>query len=222
MDILPGALEAGHRVLLFSQFTSMLSIIKQRLTEAGIKWLYLDGQTPAEERIALVKQFNAGAEAGEDAADVFLISLKAGGSGLNLTGADMVIHYDPWWNPAVEDQATDRVHRSRSDALGAGAPAHHQGHRRTGRARDVAAQARALFDQVITLGRHDTHPAHRTGDIGAVPAVSRRTGDARACSKYPADAISRSRDISCRGRFRRAAGRIAAGLPLSAGPVSLG
>ena len=159
MDILPGALEAGHRVLLFSQFTSMLSIIKQRLTEAGIKWLYLDGQTPAEERIALVKQFNAGAEAGEDAADVFLISLKAGGSGLNLTGADMVIHYDPWWNPAVEDQATDRVHRigqTRSvqvlrlitkDTVEQGVL-------------EMSQRKRALFDQVITSG--DTIPTQLT------------------------------------------------------------
>ena len=136
-----------------------MSIIKQRLTEAGIKWLYLDGQTPAEERIALVKQFNAGAEAGEDAADVFLISLKAGGSGLNLTGADMVIHYDPWWNPAVEDQATDRVHRigqTRSvqvlrlitkDTVEQGVL-------------EMSQRKRALFDQVITSG--DTIPTQLT------------------------------------------------------------
>jgi len=104
-ELLDDGLEGGHRVLLFSQFTSMLAIIRKMLEEKGIEFLYLDGKTPIEERGRLVKSFNEGT------GKVFLISLKAGGTGLNLTGADMVVHYDPWWNPAVEDQATDRAHR---------------------------------------------------------------------------------------------------------------
>ena len=105
LDILPGALEAGHRALIFSQFTRMLKILKRRLEAVGIQCLYLDGETPPRRRMELVEQFNGGE------GQVFLISLKAGGSGLNLVGADTVIHFDPWWNPAAEDQATDRAHR---------------------------------------------------------------------------------------------------------------
>ena len=105
LDILPGALEAGHRALLFSQFTRMLRILQRRLEAAGISCMYLDGDTPPKRRIEMVEEFNSGK------GQVFLISLKAGGSGLNLTGADTVIHFDPWWNPAAEDQATDRAHR---------------------------------------------------------------------------------------------------------------
>jgi len=105
LDILPGALEAGHRALIFSQFTRMLRIVQRRLEAAGIECLYLDGETPPKRRMELVDQFNGGT------GQVFLISLKAGGSGLNLVGADTVIHFDPWWNPAAEDQATDRAHR---------------------------------------------------------------------------------------------------------------
>ncbi len=105
MDLLPSALASGRRVLLFSQFTSMLKIIRRRLEAENIPYLYLDGGTPAHERLALCDRFNAGGE------NVFLISLKAGGTGLNLTGADMVIHYDPWWNPTAEEQAIDRAHR---------------------------------------------------------------------------------------------------------------
>lgn len=105
MDILPGMLENGHRILIFSQFTSMLSIISKRLEESDIRYYYLDGNTKPEERIDMVNTFNEGER------QVFLISLKAGGTGLNLTGADTVIHFDPWWNPAVEDQATDRAYR---------------------------------------------------------------------------------------------------------------
>ena len=104
-EILQDAIGGGHRILLFSQFTSMLSIIKDMLEESDIQYMYLDGSTDIKERGKLVKDFNKGV------GDVFLISLKAGGTGLNLTGADMVIHFDPWWNPAVEDQATDRAHR---------------------------------------------------------------------------------------------------------------
>ena len=104
-DLLPGALVSGHRALLFSQFTAMLRIIRRALEAQNIRCLYLDGDTPADRRLELTERFNAGE------GDVFLISLKAGGTGLNLTGADLVIHYDPWWNPAAEDQATDRAHR---------------------------------------------------------------------------------------------------------------
>lgn len=95
----------GHRVLVFSQFTSMLEILKEALTEAEFSCFYLNGATKPAERQAYVKRFNAGE------GDLFLISLKAGGTGLNLTGADTVIHFDPWWNPAVEEQASDRAHR---------------------------------------------------------------------------------------------------------------
>ena len=104
-EIIPDALAGGHRILLFSQFTSMLKIIQQRIEKLKIPYFYLDGSTAALERNLLVKRFNEGE------GKIFLISLKAGGTGLNLTGADMVIHYDPWWNPAVEEQASDRAYR---------------------------------------------------------------------------------------------------------------
>ena len=105
MDILPEAVAMKKRILLFSQFTSMLRLLRARLEEEGYRTLYLDGDTPAAERLDLTERFNAGE------GSVFLISLKAGGTGLNLTGADMVIHYDPWWNPTAEEQATGRAHR---------------------------------------------------------------------------------------------------------------
>jgi len=105
MDVLPGALSAGRRALVFSQFTSMLHLIEKRLKAEGIPYLYLDGETPPAQRLELTRRFNEGET------DVFLISLKAGGTGLNLTGADLVIHYDPWWNPTAEEQATGRAHR---------------------------------------------------------------------------------------------------------------
>lgn len=92
-------------MLLFSQFTSMLEILRQRLEEEKIPYFVITGATPKEKRLAMVKEFNEGET------PVFLISLKAGGVGLNLTGADMVIHYDPWWNLAAQNQATDRAHR---------------------------------------------------------------------------------------------------------------
>ena len=104
-EVLTDAVDSGRRVLLFSQFTGMLALIRQQLTKDGLSYHYLDGATKAEERMRLVHDFNNGSK------QIFLISLKAGGTGLNLTGADMVIHYDPWWNPAVEDQATDRAYR---------------------------------------------------------------------------------------------------------------
>ncbi|TGE33508.1 DEAD/DEAH box helicase [Desulfosporosinus sp. Sb-LF] len=104
-ELLADALGSGHRILIFSQFTTMLDIIQSHLASEGIEHFYLSGSTKAAERVKMANSFNSGQ------GKVFLISLKAGGTGLNLTGADMVIHYDPWWNPAVEDQATDRAHR---------------------------------------------------------------------------------------------------------------
>ena len=107
LEILPEAIAKGRRVLLFSAFTSMLKILRRELENSGYGCMYLDGDTPAPRRVEMCEQFNAGSEG----AQIFLISLKAGGTGLNLTGADMVIHYDPWWNPAAEEQATDRAYR---------------------------------------------------------------------------------------------------------------
>ncbi len=105
LEILDDALANGHRVLIFSQFTSMLKIIQDELIKRKMEYFYLDGSTSAAMRLDYVKRYNGGEKS------IFLISLKAGGTGLNLTGADTVIHYDPWWNPAVEDQATDRAYR---------------------------------------------------------------------------------------------------------------
>ncbi|MDR0362712.1 MAG: DEAD/DEAH box helicase [Planctomycetota bacterium] len=98
-------LENDHKALVFSQFVSHLAIIRRRLDARGVRYQYLDGSTPAKRRKEAVSAFQNGD------GDVFLISLKAGGLGLNLTAADYVIHMDPWWNPAVEDQASDRAHR---------------------------------------------------------------------------------------------------------------
>ncbi|MEM9235568.1 MAG: DEAD/DEAH box helicase [Verrucomicrobiota bacterium] len=106
-ELLPTLLEEGRRILLFSQFTSMLRLIERQLEKAGISWLKLTGQS--RNRGELVERFQSGE------VPVFLISLKAGGTGLNLTAADTVIHYDPWWNPAAENQATDRAHRIGQD-----------------------------------------------------------------------------------------------------------
>jgi superfamily II DNA or RNA helicase len=103
-EILQEALDGGHRTLVFSQFTSMLDLIGKALDEDGIRFVRLDGST--KDRQSVVRSFQEGGDV-----PVFLISLKAGGVGLNLTAADTVIHFDPWWNPAVEDQATDRTHR---------------------------------------------------------------------------------------------------------------
>jgi SNF2 family DNA or RNA helicase len=103
-ELLEEVVDGGHRALVFSQFVSMLALLKEKLDGEGVKYCYLDGSTT--DRGAVVERFQNDA-----AIPVFLISLKAGGSGLNLTGADTVIHFDPWWNPAVEAQATDRAHR---------------------------------------------------------------------------------------------------------------
>lgn len=104
-ELLEESMQEGRRVLIFSQFTKMLTLIGRELAKQGWPYFYLDGQTPSEERVELCNRFNAGER------NLFLISLKAGGTGLNLTGADTVILYDVWWNPAVEEQAADRAHR---------------------------------------------------------------------------------------------------------------
>ncbi|WP_179295549.1 DEAD/DEAH box helicase [Bacillus sp. FJAT-45350] len=105
LEFLQDCHENKRRVLVFSQFTSMLEIIRDILAEKGMECFYLDGNTPVKDRLNMVDDFNEGTET------VFLISLKAGGTGLNLTGADTVVLYDLWWNPAVEQQAADRAHR---------------------------------------------------------------------------------------------------------------
>ena len=105
MQLIENAIEGEHKVLLFSQFTSMLELLEKDLKERQIRYYKITGETSKEKRLELVQQFNA------DDVPVFLISLKAGGTGLNLTGADIVIHYDPWWNVAAQNQATDRAHR---------------------------------------------------------------------------------------------------------------
>lgn len=105
LEIVEECLSSGKRLLIFSQFTEMLGLIGKELGYRGVPFFYLDGQTPSPERVDLCTKFNDGER------DVFLISLKAGGTGLNLTGADTVILYDLWWNPAVEQQAADRAHR---------------------------------------------------------------------------------------------------------------
>lgn len=106
MEIVQEATEGGHKILLFSGYTSMFGIIEKELKERNINYFKLTGSTKVEERMKLVDEFNENPEV-----KVFLISLKAGGTGLNLTGADMVIHYDPWWNISTENQATDRAYR---------------------------------------------------------------------------------------------------------------
>jgi SNF2 family DNA or RNA helicase len=103
-ELLEEVIDGGHRLLVFSQFVGMLTLLKEKLTQEKIDFCYLDGSTT--DRAAVVERFQS-----NGGIPVFLISLKAGGVGLNLTGADTVIHFDPWWNPAVEDQATDRAHR---------------------------------------------------------------------------------------------------------------
>lgn len=107
MEMLPALVEEGRRVLVFSQFTSMLALIEAELAARSLPYALLTGDTT--DRTGPVRRFQAGE------VPLFLVSLKAGGVGLNLTAADTVIHYDPWWNPAVEDQATDRAHRIGQD-----------------------------------------------------------------------------------------------------------
>ena len=106
MEIIEDATNGGHKILLFSGYTSMFPILEKELNNRKIKYFKLTGATKVDERIQLVDEFNE-----NQSIKVFLISLKAGGTGLNLTGADMVVHYDPWWNLSTENQATDRAYR---------------------------------------------------------------------------------------------------------------
>ena len=106
LDIIEGAIAANHKILLFSGFTSMFDILTPELEKRGIEYSILTGQTKVDTRIEMVDEFNK-----DENIKVFLISLKAGGTGLNLTGADMVIHFDPWWNLSAQNQATDRAYR---------------------------------------------------------------------------------------------------------------
>ncbi len=105
LELIAQAIDGGHKVLLFSQFTSLLDILGDALNAQGVAFYELRGSTPKEQRTAMVEAFN------KDDTPLFLISLKAGGTGLNLTGADVVIHFDPWWNISAQNQATDRAHR---------------------------------------------------------------------------------------------------------------
>lgn len=105
MQIVNDSIQGGHKILIFSQFTSMLSIISKQLIKQNIDYYELTGSTKSDKRIELIDKFNS------DKTPIFLISLKAGGTGLNLTGADIVIHFDPWWNNSAQNQATDRAHR---------------------------------------------------------------------------------------------------------------
>jgi SNF2 family DNA or RNA helicase len=108
-DVVQNAISSGHRILVFSQFTSMLNILADSLKKSKIDYFMLTGSTANKDRLNMANNFNDGEK------EVFLISLKAGGTGLNLTGADVVIHFDQWWNPAVEEQATDRAYRIGQD-----------------------------------------------------------------------------------------------------------
>ena len=104
-EVVEELIENGHKALVFSQFVGHLRLIENYVKNKGISYQYLDGQTPLKKRQEYIDAFQSGE------GSLFLISLKAGGTGLNLTAADYVIHMDPWWNPAVEDQASDRAHR---------------------------------------------------------------------------------------------------------------
>ena len=106
LDLVTDAIEAGHKILLFSSYTSMFDIIEKQFKSLGIEYFKLVGNTPVDQRVKMVEDFNE-----KEDVKVFLISLKAGGTGLNLTSADVVIHYDPWWNVSSENQATDRAYR---------------------------------------------------------------------------------------------------------------
>ena len=120
MELVANGAAGGHKILLFSQFASMLALIRERLETVGIGSYLLTGDTPKEERLRMVDSFQ------KDGTPVFLISLKAGGTGLNLTAADMVIHYDPWWNVAAQNQGS----QDRTGKAGQRVPAYHEEHDR--------------------------------------------------------------------------------------------
>ncbi|GEK90590.1 DEAD/DEAH box helicase [Alkalibacterium kapii] len=158
MEYLKEARANGKRVVLFSQFTSMLKIIRERLDAIDVDYHYLDGQTKNEERLKLTTRFNTGEK------DLFLISLKAGGTGLNLTGGDTVILFDSWWNPAIEDQAADRVHR-----FGQKKSVQIIRFITTGtieeRINDLQDKKRELIDSVITKGNKESVTSLSTEEI---------------------------------------------------------
>ncbi|OJF93917.1 DEAD/DEAH box helicase [Alkalibacterium sp. 20] len=158
MEYLEEARENGKRVVLFSQFTSMLKIIRERLDAIDVDYHYLDGQTKNENRLELTTRFNTGEK------DLFLISLKAGGTGLNLTGGDTVILFDSWWNPAIEDQAADRVHR-----FGQKKSVQITRFITTGtieeRINDLQEKKRELIDSVITKGNKESVTTLSTEEI---------------------------------------------------------
>ena len=166
LELLAELREGGHKALVFSQFRSFLDLLAPRLLQQGLRVLVLDGTTPAEVRDRRIAEFQRGE------ADVFLISLKAGGFGLNLTAADTVIHLDPWWNPAVEDQATARAHRM-------------------GQHRPVTAVrlvARGTIEEAV-LGLHASQAGAGSGD----PGGQRRggpAGDGRAGGPDPQHQVS--------------------------------
>ncbi|PRY82255.1 DEAD/DEAH box helicase [Alkalibacterium olivapovliticus] len=161
MEYLEEARANGKRVVLFSQFTSMLRLIRDRLDAIDIDYHYLDGQTKNEDRLHLTTRFNTGEK------DLFLISLKAGGTGLNLTGGDTVILYDSWWNPAIEDQAADRVHR-----FGQKKSVQVIRFITTGtieeRINDLQEKKRELIDSVITKGNEQSLSSLSTDEVLAL------------------------------------------------------
>ena len=109
VELLQGVIEGGNRALVFSQFVGFLDIVRRELYRLGMKYFYIDGSVPLKQRTEMVNAFQQGENS------LFVISLKAGGLGLNLTGAKYVFHLDPWWNPAIEQQATDRAYRIGQD-----------------------------------------------------------------------------------------------------------
>ena len=182
-EILDELRRSGHKVLVFSQFVRHLRLIEDRLKRAGVPYQYLDGSTPAKSRAKRIAAFQAGL------GDAFLISTRAGGVGLNLTAADYVIHMDPWWNPAVEDQASDRAHR-----IGQTRARHHlqtgrQGHDRGTDRRPPPPQARPRRPPARG-GRRPRPPGRRR---------THRTAETRRFSprRY---AEPRSRSRPCRRR----------------------
>lgn len=145
MSVMENARENGNRVLIFSQFTSMLTFIKSAFDEKGYSYFYLDGSTPGKQRVQMTDEFNNGGK------EAFLISLKAGGTGLNLTGADTVILFDLWWNPAVETQAADRAHRIGQEKAVQVIKLISQGTIEE-KIQQLQDRKKALFDQVIQSG----------------------------------------------------------------------
>lgn len=178
MELLNNAVNGGHKVLLFSQFTSMLGILEKRMEEAGIGYYSLTGSTPKKERMELMEKFN------RDATPVFCISLKAGGTGLNLTGADVVIHYDPWWNVAAENQATDRAHRIGQKRVVTVYKARGGAHDR-GKSRGAAAEEKRAARPGAVRGRDGKYPFRPGRAPQAVPELGGKNGSRRKYQLVP-------------------------------------